>query len=302
VSALKTDRLRIKLLPAYNDDSSSSSSSKRAKIAGGGGEGGGGGGGGGGGSRELILQEITTEELKKQQELLNRLVTEREISENLAPRLAALTAEKTAKVAEIGQLEINIRAERLEIARAERNIAQEETKKAACIAKVRELDASIAAVNSDIALKRNGVRPIHQQQPGRVRFVRVSAGWSALFASQLAVYSRVDTATNLALRKQVIGSKTICNSGVVVDGSMGDRLRGIYLEGASWFQVDLAGDFDVARVVFVATSNGRGIEDFPIDFEYTLQLLAVDSSVISATSFRTATRSGPTNPTYTFNL
>jgi len=237
-----------------------------------------------------------------------------EIAEGLAPQIAGWNAEKEAIVTESSKLDARMTSNREIIAQAratieqaQEHLAQDESSRAVNDARLRELDYEIAVVKAEIAFKRTGIRPAPPTPPGRARFVKVSNATSAIIATQIAVYARGDPVTNLAFDRKVIGSKEP-QAGVfanVVDGTMGDRvyMQGLYLLGTQqWFQVDLADNVDVARIVFVSPSDDQGHRDHPKSCGYTLQLLAADRSVISSHDFKTAIRGGNGNGTFTFNL
>lgn len=97
--------------------------------------------------------------------------------------------------------------------------------------------------------------------PTRGRYVRITNGYSLdiLQLSQIAVYSKDDTATNIAYHKGVTidggGYYYVCAPAHAVDGTMGPRwFPHIYhnqvTQFAPWLEIDLGAEYDIDRLVF----------------------------------------------------
>ena len=119
------------------------------------------------------------------------------------------------------------------------------------------------------------------------------------------MYARGDAATNKARGKAVTGSFAASYGAHqnITDGNEGDRphAQGLLIGGAnSWAQVDLSSTTDIQRVVVITANGGQ---DYPINYNYTLQLLDASGQHTTYTcDFTKATRSGTNNGTYTFDF
>ena len=120
------------------------------------------------------------------------------------------------------------------------------------------------------------------------------------------MYARGDAATNKARGKAVTGSGAAFTGTAyqnITDGNEGDRPRqqGLYITGANqWAQVDLSSTADIQRVVIIMPI---GCYDYPITYNYTLELLDASGQLTTYTcDFTKATRSGTKNGIYTFDF
>lgn len=159
------------------------------------------------------------------------------------------------------------------------------------------------------------------------RFVKVSVGENeyresephvTLVSSQIAVFAKgkVENSGNLIniARGKAVIARDPAFEGTSLEswtnGEMNSRnfRRGLFLDKPrSWAQVDLADDYDVSKVVFVASSGASRAEmmhvEVPRKGNYFLQLLDANGQAISTLPFRShAVRSGDKKEIYTFTL